>query len=69
MRSCPFPLLVIGQMILRDRIDMAAMKNNFSDEKGVIGNRIITYYRERARGGAGHFCLFGIGQRRFFKFN
>ena len=62
MRSCLLSPFVVGQATLRNRIVMAAMGNNFSDEKGVTSNRVITYYRERARGGTGHFCLFGIGR-------
>jgi 2,4-dienoyl-CoA reductase-like NADH-dependent reductase (Old Yellow Enzyme family) len=43
----------IGCLRLKNRILMAAMGNNFSHPQGPVSNRAITYYAERARGGAG----------------
>jgi 2,4-dienoyl-CoA reductase-like NADH-dependent reductase (Old Yellow Enzyme family)/thioredoxin reductase len=44
---------VIGRLHLRNRIVMAAMGTNFGQEDGIVTNRAINYYIERARGGAG----------------
>jgi 2,4-dienoyl-CoA reductase-like NADH-dependent reductase (Old Yellow Enzyme family)/NADPH-dependent 2,4-dienoyl-CoA reductase/sulfur reductase-like enzyme len=44
---------VIGSLRLRNRIVMAAMGTNFGREDGIVTDRAINYYVERARGGAG----------------
>ena len=46
----PFKIADLG---LRNRIVMAAMGNNFSHADGMVSDRAIAYYRERAKGGAG----------------
>lgn len=43
----------IADLCLRNRIVMAAMGNNFSQADGMVSDRAIAYYRERAKGGAG----------------
>ncbi len=43
----------IGPLHLKNRILMAAMGNNFSHPQGMVSDRAINYYAERARGGAG----------------
>lgn len=44
---------VIGRLHLRNRIVMAAMGTNFGREDGIVTDRAINYYVERAKGGAG----------------
>ncbi|MEM3585901.1 MAG: FAD-dependent oxidoreductase [Candidatus Jordarchaeaceae archaeon] len=43
----------IGNVELRNRLVMPPMGTNFASEDGSVTNRIIEYYRERARGGVG----------------
>jgi len=43
----------IGDLRLRNRILMAAMGNNLSHPGGMVSDRAIAYYTERARGGVG----------------
>jgi 2,4-dienoyl-CoA reductase (NADPH2) len=42
----------IGTLQLRNRIFMTPMGSNLADEDGITGERIRTYYAERAKGGA-----------------
>lgn len=42
----------IGTLDLRNRIFMTPMGSNLADEDGIAGERIISYYAERAKGGA-----------------
>jgi 2,4-dienoyl-CoA reductase (NADPH2) len=50
-----FPMLFsefdIASLHLRNRIVMAAMGTNYSNEDGTVSDRAIAYYVERARGG------------------
>lgn len=43
----------IGPMALRNRILVTAMGTSFSEEDGTVGERLIAYHEEQARGGAG----------------
>ncbi len=43
----------IGAMALRNRIAMTPMGTNQEREDGFLGERILRYYEERAKGGAG----------------
>ena len=43
----------IGQLELRNRIVMAPMGTGFASAEGLITERQVAYYAERARGGAG----------------
>jgi len=52
-----FPLIfspfTLGSIHLRNRVIMAAMGNNFSHPQGMVSDRAIAYYTERAKGGVG----------------
>ncbi|MEM2959682.1 MAG: hypothetical protein QW261_15380, partial [Candidatus Jordarchaeaceae archaeon] len=48
-----FEPVTIGNMVLRNRLVMPPMGTNFAAEDGSVTQRIIDYYRERARGGVG----------------
>lgn len=50
------PLTVKG-MKLRNRFVMPPMVTNFASEDGAVTRRMVDYYRERARGGAGLIIL------------
>ncbi|HYB21928.1 MAG TPA: FAD-dependent oxidoreductase [Thermodesulfobacteriota bacterium] len=52
-----FSPLSIGSMHLKNRIAMAPMATHFADESGAVTSRLIDYYAERARGGAGLILL------------
>ncbi len=43
----------IGTMALRNRLNMAPMGTNYSTWNGVVTDRLVEYYGERARGGVG----------------
>src|SRR5271169_3164603 len=43
----------IGRVRIRNRIVMPAMGTNFTGTDGVVSNRNLRYYLERARGGVG----------------
>ena len=43
----------MGGLQVKNRIVMAAMGTNFGTEDGTVSERAISYYAERARGGAG----------------
>jgi 2,4-dienoyl-CoA reductase-like NADH-dependent reductase (Old Yellow Enzyme family)/thioredoxin reductase len=44
---------MIGEMVLKNRLIMAAMGNALADEKGNVTEPMLEYYRARARGGVG----------------
>ena len=48
-----FSPLAIGPMELKNRIAMAPMATHYADESGAVTDRLINYYAERGRGGAG----------------
>lgn len=56
-----FPKLLapgdIGTLTLRNRILLAAMGSNFAERDGSCSERLLAYYEERARGGAGMLIL------------
>jgi len=43
----------IGRVQIKNRIVMPPMGTNFTGNDGVVCDRNIQYYRERARGGVG----------------
>lgn len=43
----------IGTLCLKNRLIMPAMGNNLADQEGKVTERMIDYYRARARGGVG----------------
>lgn len=57
MASNQFPYLLsegrIGSMTLRNRIAVTAMGVSLSEPDGTVGERLIAYHEEQARGGAG----------------
>ncbi|MBW2274639.1 MAG: tRNA-dihydrouridine synthase, partial [Deltaproteobacteria bacterium] len=50
----------IGTLELRNRIVMTPMGSNLAEADGHLGERIIRYYEERAKGGAG-MVIMGVG--------
>ena len=42
----------INQLELRNRIFFSPMGSNLAEEDGSVGERLRTYYAERAKGGA-----------------
>ncbi|MBW2402141.1 MAG: effector protein, partial [Deltaproteobacteria bacterium] len=50
----------IGALEIRNRIVMSPMGSNLAEEDGHMGERIIRYYEERARGGVG-LLIVGVG--------
>ncbi len=48
-----FAPCTIGMMTLRNRLNMAPMGTNYSTWNGVVTDRLVDYYGERARGGVG----------------
>ncbi len=50
----------IGSLDLRNRIVMTPMGSNLAEPDGHLSQRIIRYYEERARGGAG-LLIVGVG--------
>lgn len=48
-----FSTFDIGHLHLRNRIVMAPLGNNLSNEDGTVSDRALAYYAERAKGGAG----------------
>ncbi|MHC1636486.1 MAG: oxidoreductase [Candidatus Methanospirareceae archaeon] len=48
-----FEPLQVGSIELKNRIVMAPMETGFADKEGNVTQRMIEYYRERAKGGAG----------------
>lgn len=55
----------IGNVVIKNRIGMAAMGTNSDDKRGIIMDEAVDYYEERAKGGAG--VLFSEAQL-FVKF-
>jgi NADH:flavin oxidoreductases, Old Yellow Enzyme family len=57
MTSNQFPYLLsegrIGSMVLRNRIAVTAMGVSLSEPDGAVGERLIAYHEEQAKGGAG----------------
>ena len=43
----------IGKMVLKNRLVMPSMGNNFGTDDGYVTDQLIDYYNERAIGGAG----------------
>ena len=43
----------IGSLTLKNRFVMAPMGSNFAEENGTAGERLRSYYIERAKGGVG----------------
>jgi len=50
----------IGSLEIRNRILMSPMGSNLAEADGHVGERIIRYYEERARGGVG-MAIVGVG--------
>ncbi len=48
-----FDSIAIGSLTLRNRLVMAPVKTAFGDIEGKVTDRLIRYYRRRARGGVG----------------
>lgn len=61
MKSSQFPYLFepfkIRNLQLRNRIVMPSMETCFGMENGEVSERMIAYYRERAKGGAGWIII------------
>ena len=57
MTSNLFPHLLspgrIGTMELRNRIAVTAMGVSLSEDDGTVGERLIAYHEDQAKGGAG----------------
>ncbi|SVB51184.1 uncharacterized protein METZ01_LOCUS204038, partial [marine metagenome] len=56
-----FPRLLsegaLGPLVLRNRIVMPAMDQNNCTEDGLISNKTLQHYEDRAKGGAGLLIL------------
>lgn len=52
-----FAPIGIGAMILKNRIVMPAMGTGFADRKGGLTDRLMAYYCERAKRGAGYLTV------------
>ena len=52
-----FQPLKIKKMVLKNRLVMAPMVTNFATPEGEVTDRLIHYYKERARGGVGLIIL------------
>jgi 2,4-dienoyl-CoA reductase-like NADH-dependent reductase (Old Yellow Enzyme family)/thioredoxin reductase len=52
-----FSPISIGPMRVENRIVMPAMTTSLADREGCITDDLISYYRERARGGAGYITV------------
>jgi 2,4-dienoyl-CoA reductase-like NADH-dependent reductase (Old Yellow Enzyme family)/thioredoxin reductase len=48
-----FSPLRIKNILIKNRIVMPAMNTNFADRQGYVTQKIINYYKERAKGGVG----------------
>lgn len=55
-----FQTAVIGKLELRNRIVMTAVHLGYADETGGVTDRLIDFYEERAKGGAG-LIIVGLG--------
>ncbi len=53
----PYPTVFqpcrIGSLTLKNRLAMSQMTMNYATEKGQVTDKLIAYYRERAKGGVG----------------
>ncbi|MBI5126078.1 MAG: hypothetical protein HZA70_07585, partial [Planctomycetes bacterium] len=47
----------IGSMTVKNRIVMPAMETHLCDKEGAVTPEIISYYRARAKGGAGYITI------------
>jgi 2,4-dienoyl-CoA reductase-like NADH-dependent reductase (Old Yellow Enzyme family)/thioredoxin reductase len=54
-----FSPLSLGRLTLKNRLVMSQMTMNYATEEGFITDRLIHYYRERARGGVGLILVEG----------
>jgi 2,4-dienoyl-CoA reductase-like NADH-dependent reductase (Old Yellow Enzyme family)/NADH dehydrogenase FAD-containing subunit len=52
-----FTPIKIGRMEVKNRIVMPAMGTSLADREGTITDKLISYYRERAKGGAGYITV------------
>jgi len=52
-----FAPIRIGAMTVKNRIVLPAMGTRLADRQGYLTDRLIAYYRERARGGAGYLTV------------
>ena len=43
----------IGSLALKNRLAMSQMTMNYATEDGLVTDKLIAYYRERAKGGVG----------------
>jgi 2,4-dienoyl-CoA reductase-like NADH-dependent reductase (Old Yellow Enzyme family)/thioredoxin reductase len=43
----------IGSLTLKNRLAMSQMTMNYASEEGMVTDKVIAYYRERAKGGVG----------------
>lgn len=59
MESFPtlFSPFRIGSMEVNNRIVLPAMETHLCDEDGFVTNEVISYYRERVKGGAGYVTV------------
>lgn len=48
-----FEPLTVGRMTLKNRVVMPPMGTNYADAEGLVTDRIINYYADRAMGGTG----------------
>jgi len=64
MREIKFPKLFepghIGKLKLKNRIIFPPVSTNFASVSGEVNERIIKFYTERARGGAGLIIIENI---------
>ena len=67
MSSNRYPHLLspgrIGTMELRNRIAVTAMGVSLSEDDGSVGERLIAYHEEQAKGGVGLIISGVTGQR------
>ncbi|KKU79007.1 MAG: NADH oxidase [Parcubacteria group bacterium GW2011_GWA2_47_7] len=62
MESFPrlFSPFRIGSMEIKNRIVLPAMETHLCDKDGFVTDEVISYYRERAKGGAGYVTVENI---------
>lgn len=49
----------IGSLTLKNRLAMSQMTMNYATEEGMVTDKVIAYYRERAKGGVGLILVEG----------
>ena len=54
---------MLGKLTLKNRVVMPPMGTAYADDDGFITERLASYYRERAEGGAG-LIIVDVGRRR-----